>query len=144
VSDRSTDDVQRELVDAYLANLPEGVEPRIARSRTVYATSDPDTAYAQLRDGLRAGVQPRNGQPSPHEHASDEELFDLYSVHWGAPEAVAESIQAEPLIDEVTDIICQISPAAPTQAQALEAIELLATEVGPAIGWTPANVAAVS
>jgi len=141
VSDRSTDDVQRELVDAYLANLPAGVAPRIALSRTVYATSDPDTAYAQLRDGLRKGVQPRNGQTSPFENASDEELFDLYSVHWGSPDAVAESISAEPLIDEVTDIICQLSPAAPTQAQALEAIELLATEVGPAIGWSPANTA---
>jgi alkanesulfonate monooxygenase SsuD/methylene tetrahydromethanopterin reductase-like flavin-dependent oxidoreductase (luciferase family) len=141
VTDRSTDDVQRELVDAYVSNLPEGVAPRIALSRTVYATSDPDTAHAQLLNGLRKGVQPRNGQPSPFENASDEELFDLYSVHWGEPASVAASLEAEPLIDEVTDIICQLSPASPTQAQALEAIELLATEVGPALGWTPANAA---
>lgn len=141
VTDRSTDDVQRELVDAYVANLPDGVAPRIALSRTVYATSDPGTAYAQLLAGLRKGVQPRNGQPSPYEHASDEELFDLYSVHWGEPASVVASLEAEPLIDEVTDVICQLSPASPTQAQALEAIELLATEVGPALGWTPANAA---
>jgi hypothetical protein len=62
-------------------------------------------------------------------------------VHWGEPASVAASLEAEPLIDEVTDVICQLSPAAPTQEQALEAIELLATEVGPALGWTPANAA---
>lgn len=137
VTDRSTDDVQRELVDVYLANLPEGVPPRIALSRTVYATNDPDTAYAQLRDGLRAGVQPRHGQPSPYVNCTDEELFDLYSVHWGTPESVVASLQAEPLLAEVTDIICQLSPAVPTQEQALQALELLATKVGPALGWTP-------
>ena len=67
--------------------------------------------------------------------------FDLYSVHWGRPEAVAASLLAEPLLDEVTDLICQLSPGTPTQEQALEALDLLATEVGPAIGWAPANIA---
>jgi hypothetical protein len=52
---------------------------------------------------------------------------------------VIESLLAEPLIDQVTDLICQVQPGLPSQAQTLEAIELLATEVAPALGWQPAG-----
>lgn len=142
VTDRSTDDVQRELVDAYHSALPPGVEPRIALSRTVYPSSDPEATWATLAAGLRAGVKPRNGVPSPYEHCSTEELFELYSVHWGDPGNVIASLQAEPLLAEVTDVICQLSPGTPTQDQALDALELLATEVGPGIGWVPATATA--
>jgi len=138
VTDRSTDEVQRELVDVYYGALPAGIEPRIALSRTVYPSSDLEAAYATLAEGLRKGVRPRNGVPSPYVNCSMEELFDLYSVHWGTPESVVESLKAEPLLGEVTDLICQLSPGAPTQAQALDALDLLATKVGPGIGWTPA------
>lgn len=139
-TDRDTDEVQRELVDAYYEALPAGVAPRIALSRTVWATTDPDAAYRSLADGLVAGASKRP------EHAAlpVDELFDLYSVHWGRPEDVAASLRAEPLIDEVTDVICQLSPGTPTQAQALEAIDLLATEVGPHIGWVPATAQPVA
>lgn len=140
VTDRPTDDVQRELVDAYYGALPPGVEPRIALSRTVYPTSDPNAAWDTLAQGLHRGVQPRNGVPSPYADCSTDELFELFSVHWGTPAAVAESLLAEPLLDEVTDLICQFSPGTPTQAQALDALELLAMEVGPAIGWTSASL----
>lgn len=135
-TDRDTDDVQRELVDAYYSALPDGVAPRIGLSRTVWATNDPDAAWKNLGDGLLAGIAKRPDLTK--ETPSLEQLFDLYSVHWGTPEAVAQSLQAEPLIDEVTDVICQLSPGSPTQEQALEAIELLATDVGPRLGWSPA------
>ncbi len=134
-TDRDTDEVQRELVDAYYAALPEGVEPRIGLSRTVWASNDTDAAWKSLGDGLVAGLAKRPDLAG--NTPSLEELFDLYSVHWGTPAAVAESLKAEPLIDEVTDIICQLSPGTPTQEQALEAMDLLAKEVGPALGWTP-------
>jgi len=140
VTDRSTDEVQRELVDAYYSALPEGVEPRIALSRTVFPSSTPEAARVTLAEGLRKGVQPRNGVPSPYADCPTEELFELYSVHWGTPEAVAESLLAEPLLDEATDLICQLSPGSPTQAQALDALELLATRVGPAIGWASSSL----
>jgi alkanesulfonate monooxygenase SsuD/methylene tetrahydromethanopterin reductase-like flavin-dependent oxidoreductase (luciferase family) len=139
-TDRDTDEVQRELVDAYYEALPAGVEPRIALSRTVWTSNAPGAAYRSLAEGLVAGAQKR----PEHAALSVEELFPLYSVHWGTPEAVAESLNGEPLIDEVTDVICQLSPGAPSQEQALEAVRLLATEVGPAIGWVPARAEAVA
>jgi alkanesulfonate monooxygenase SsuD/methylene tetrahydromethanopterin reductase-like flavin-dependent oxidoreductase (luciferase family) len=140
-TDRGTDEVQRELVDAYYGALPEGVAPRIGLSRSVWPTNDPDAAYRSLADGLLAGVRKRNDPTAGHTGHSLDELFDLYSVHWGRPEPVAASLLAEPLLDEVTDLICQLSPGTPSQEQALEALDLLATEVGPAIGWSPANLA---
>lgn len=139
-TDRDTDEVQRELVDAYYDALPEGVAPRIALSRTVWTSNDPEVAHQSLAQGLLKGVSKRP------EHAALplEDLFALYSVHWGTPGAVANSLLAEPLLDEVTDVICQLSPGAPSQEQALEAVGLLATEVGPAIGWVPATAEAVA
>lgn len=134
-TDRDTDEVQRELVDAYYGALPEGVEPRIALSRTVWASNDPAVAYQSLSTGLLQGVKKR----PDHASLPLEDLFALFSVHWGTPEAVAASLNAEPLINEVTDVICQLSPGSPTQEQALEALTLLATEVGPQIGWVPAT-----
>ena len=139
VTDRSTDDVQRDLVDAYYGALPDGIEPRIALSRTVYPSSDPESAYATLADGLRKGVQPKNGLASPYANCSLDELFDLYSVHWGSPESVVTSLRDEPLFDEITDLVCQLSPGSPTFDQALDAVELLATKVAPELGWTPAT-----
>ncbi len=139
-TDRDTDEVQRELVDAYYGALPEGVAPRIALSRTVWASNDPEAAHQSLAAGLLEGVKKR----PDHAALPIDGLFDLYSVHWGKPEAVVASLQAEPLIDEVTDVICQLSPGAPSQAQALEAIELLATEVGPHVGWVPATAETVA
>ncbi len=138
VSDRDTDDVQRELVDAYYSALPDGVEPRLGLSRTVWTSNDPEAAYESLAAGLLKGAQgQRNGQPSPYQGRPVEDLFDIFSVHWGTPDAVAQSLLAEPLWDEITDLICQVSPGTPTHEQTLAAVELLATEVGPRIGWTP-------
>ena len=134
-TDRDTDEVQRELVDAYYGALPEGVEPRIALSRTVWTSNDPDAVYQSLTAGLLEGVKKR----PDHAALPIDGLFDLYSVHWGRPEDVVASLRAEPLIDEVTDVICQLSPGSPNQEQALEAISLLATEVGPHVGWVPAT-----
>ena len=60
------------------------------------------------------------------------------NIHFGEPERVIDSLLTEPLIDDITDLICQVQPGLPSQAQTLEAIELIATEVAPALGWQPA------
>ncbi len=44
---------------------------------------------------------------------------------------------AEPLFPRITDLICQVQPGLPSLEQTLEAIELIATEVAPALGWRP-------
>jgi alkanesulfonate monooxygenase SsuD/methylene tetrahydromethanopterin reductase-like flavin-dependent oxidoreductase (luciferase family) len=127
----STDVVQRELVDAYMSNLPEGIEPRIALSRTVYPSNDPDAAYEDLVDGLNTSRKP--DQPA----MTIQEEFEHFSIHWGTPAQVAESLAAEPLLGEITDLIFQVQPGNPDFATTKNIIDLMAIEVGPRLGWTP-------
>jgi hypothetical protein len=72
------------------------------------------------------------------------ELFAHHNIHFGSPDAVIESLQREPLLGRTTDLICQVQPGSPSLAQTMEAIELIATEVAPALGWRPARKAAVA
>jgi alkanesulfonate monooxygenase SsuD/methylene tetrahydromethanopterin reductase-like flavin-dependent oxidoreductase (luciferase family) len=135
--DRPSHEIQIPLVETYLANLPVGVEPRIGFSRTVYPTRNPKQALADLTQGLEetAAAQARAG--APPSGIAPEDRFRHNNIHFGEPERVIESLLAEPLIDEITDLICQVQPGLPSQEQTLEAIELLATEVAPALGWRP-------
>ncbi len=142
-TDRDTDEVQRELVDAYYSALPKGVEPRIALSRTVYPTNDPESAYQNLARGVQAGRDSAARQGRPQPERTMEEDFEHFSIHWGEPDQVIATLRQEPLLGEITDLVCQLSPGTQTLEQNLEALELLATKVGPALGWTPANAVTV-
>lgn len=137
-----TDVVQRHLVDAYLANLPEGIAPKLGLSRTVYPSLDPEAAYRDLTASLQAA---RIEKPNPEtlKMTIDEEL-EHFSVHWGTPAQVAVSLAEEPLIDEITDLIFQVQPGRPDFETTREIIRLVATEVGPALGWVPSHEAVLT
>jgi hypothetical protein len=55
---------------------------------------------------------------------------------------VVASLRREPLLDRTTDLLCQVQPGWPSRAQTLVAIEWIATEVAPALGWRPARALA--
>lgn len=134
-----TDQVQIPLVERYKAELPEGVAPRIGMSRTVYPSRDPETAFRNISEGLREMAKMREKQGGGSAERPIEELFEEHNIHWGTPEQVVESLRQEPLFDQITDLICQVQPGLPSFEQTLEAIELIATEVAPALGWQPAR-----
>ena len=136
---RPTPEIQIPLVERYLAELPAGTPPRIGLSRTVYPSRRPDVACRDLSAGLEATRDFRIGQAGEPENLTPPELFAHHNVHFGTPDAVIASLQREPLLDRVTDLICQVQPGLPSLAQTLDAIELIATEVAPALGWRPAQ-----
>jgi alkanesulfonate monooxygenase SsuD/methylene tetrahydromethanopterin reductase-like flavin-dependent oxidoreductase (luciferase family) len=140
--DRPSHEIQIPLVERYLAELPPGVEPRIGFSRTVYPSRNPGQAERDLTAGLEAtaAIQARAGQPPSG--IPVEGRFRHNNIHFGEPERVIESLLREPLIDTITDLICQVQPGLPSQEQTLEAIELIATEVAPSLGWEPARALA--
>ena len=135
-----TDEVQIPMVDHYMASLPEGIAPRIGLSRTVFPTRDPDVAYRSIKAGLESLISTRPDQAG----MSTDELFRQNNIHWGRPDDVIESLKREPLLDQTTDLICQMQPGLPSFADTLEALELIATEVAPALGWRPARETALS
>jgi alkanesulfonate monooxygenase SsuD/methylene tetrahydromethanopterin reductase-like flavin-dependent oxidoreductase (luciferase family) len=136
---RPTHELQLPLVERYVAELPAGVAPRIGLSRTVYPSRRPDVALRDLSRGLEAmlaaGIAPGN-MPA---HMTLAELFGHHNIHVGTPDAVVERLRREPLLGQTTDLICQVQPGLPSLAQTLDAIELIATEVAPALGWRPAR-----
>src|SRR5215218_3025839 len=120
--DRPSAEIQIPLVGRYLAELPSGVEPNIGFSRTVYPSRNPQQALANLTLGLEetASVQAKAGAP-PSAFITAADRIRHNNIHFGEPERVIEALLNEPLIDEVTDLICQVQPGLPTQEQTLEA-----------------------
>jgi alkanesulfonate monooxygenase SsuD/methylene tetrahydromethanopterin reductase-like flavin-dependent oxidoreductase (luciferase family) len=52
---------------------------------------------------------------------------------------VAQRLATDRVLPLATDLIVQFSPAAPVLDEAIAALELLATQVAPALGWQPAR-----
>jgi alkanesulfonate monooxygenase SsuD/methylene tetrahydromethanopterin reductase-like flavin-dependent oxidoreductase (luciferase family) len=141
---RPSHELQVPMVETYLAELPAGVAPRIGLSRTVYPSRRPEVAFRDLSAGLEASIAAQTAQGIAPLDFTLAELFTHHNIHFGAPDAVIESLRCEPLIEQVTDLICQVQPGLPSLAQTLDAIELIATEVAPALGWSPAKAAAAT
>ena len=71
---------------------------------------------------------------------SQEAYFRRSHIHYGHPEEVVESLRADLVMPVATDLICQVHPGHPTPAQIVRALERIATEVAPALGWRPALI----
>ncbi|MER7499050.1 putative FMN-dependent luciferase-like monooxygenase [Nonomuraea pusilla] len=127
-------DIQRPIVDAYLDHLPPGAEPRVAASRTAFVADSRAEALRYAERGLGRGRL-------PFELPSDDldSRIAAFDVHLGTPEDVAESLRADPTLDRATDLILQVHSVDPPHPLILRSIELLATEVAPALGWLPST-----
>ena len=51
------------------------------------------------------------------------------------------SLRADALLPRATDLILQVHPADPPHDKTLRSLELIATEVAPALGWRPVKEA---
>ncbi|HEY5833880.1 LLM class flavin-dependent oxidoreductase [Streptomyces sp.] len=137
--DASLGDLQTPLVDAYLDAWPaEAGPPRIGLSRSVYITTDRRTAVADAEQGIQAmaEVLARGGTLPPG--LTTEDYLRMSYVSCGSPDDVIASLAADPLLPRSTDLICQVHPLDPSHDKTLRSLELLATEVAPALGWRPA------
>jgi alkanesulfonate monooxygenase SsuD/methylene tetrahydromethanopterin reductase-like flavin-dependent oxidoreductase (luciferase family) len=137
--DRPSHEIQIPLVERYLQHLPVGIAPRIGLSRTVYPSRHPEVAERDLNAGLDESLKIQAARGLPPSPFTRPELFVHHNIHRGYSETVIESLLREPLLDQTTDLICQVQPGMPSLEQTLEAIELIATEVAPALGWRPAR-----
>jgi hypothetical protein len=67
------------------------------------------------------------------------DLFNLSDLHIGAPQDVIQSLHADPLLAIASDLVLQVHPVDPAPELTLRSLELIATEVAPALGWRPAR-----
>jgi len=140
--DATLADIQNPIIDAYLAALPPGREPRILGSRSVFvADSRADAEHFSLI-GLRrhaanlhaGGWAPKGDTLADLLHAADS--------HIGTPDEVIASLAADRVLDRVTDLVFQVHSMDPPHKYILRAIELMAEQVAPAFGWQPSAAAA--
>jgi hypothetical protein len=68
-----------------------------------------------------------------------EELLTSAHVHIGSPQDVIASLQGDRLLAVATDLILQVHPVDPSHEQTLRSLNLIATEVAPALGWRAAH-----
>jgi len=130
-------DIQLPLIDAYLAALPAGRVPRIVGSRSVFVADERALARRLAEEGLRRNLV---RQPAPGGLATDAPLDVLIArqdVHVGTPADVIASLRADRTLSHVTDLVCQVHSVDPPHRHILRSIELIATEVAPALGWVP-------
>jgi len=129
-------EIQHPIIDAYLAELPSGREPRIMASRSIFAADSRDEAMRLADIGLRRAL-PRflaGGHLPPGESLAD--MISAFDTHVGAPEDVIASLRSDSTLDRVTDLVFQVHSVDPPHPCILRSIELVAEKVAPALGWT--------
>ncbi|EHL99419.1 Luciferase-like monooxygenase [Acetobacteraceae bacterium AT-5844] len=130
-------DVQNPIIDAYLQELPAGAAPKILGSRTLYVADDRREALRLAEAGLSraAGRIGQSGTPFPAGTLA--EVIAATDTHVGTVQDVIESLSADTALARATDIVFQVHSVDPPHPCILRSIELLATQVAPALGWVP-------
>lgn len=131
------DEIQNPLIDAYLNALPPGITPRILASRTAFVSRDGAEARRLALPGLTAQAAQHRAAGHPVSGTTLDDYIAAFDVHTGTPQQVVASLQQDSALNRVTDVSFQVHSIDPPHDQILTSIELLATEVAPALGWRP-------
>jgi alkanesulfonate monooxygenase SsuD/methylene tetrahydromethanopterin reductase-like flavin-dependent oxidoreductase (luciferase family) len=139
-SSAPTDVAQLPVAHAYVRESQHhATVPRIGLSRAVYPAADRRTAVAHLETGLATYVDDMVHRGFFPPGRTQEEYFTRSHMHYGHPEQVLESLRADLVMPLATELICQVHPGHPTPDQMLKALERIAHEVAPALGWRSAG-----
>ncbi|MEV0620069.1 putative FMN-dependent luciferase-like monooxygenase [Nonomuraea sp. NPDC050404] len=125
-------DLQLPIVAAYHESLPPGVAPRVMASRTAFVADSRAEALRHAELGLG-----RRRLPFELPDDSLHSRIAAFDVHLGTPQDVIESLRADPTLEHATDLVFQVHSVDPPHPLVLRSIELLATEVAPALGRLP-------
>jgi alkanesulfonate monooxygenase SsuD/methylene tetrahydromethanopterin reductase-like flavin-dependent oxidoreductase (luciferase family) len=138
LSSEPTDVNQRPVALAYLAERASRPGPaRIGLSRCVYPATDRRTAMADMAEGVAAYVDSMVGRGHFPTGLDREAAFRRSHIHCGSPDEVAASLRADRVLDLSTELICQVHPGRLSADQVLRAMDLIAHEVAPQLGWRP-------
>jgi putative FMN-dependent luciferase-like monooxygenase len=125
--------LQHPIIDAYLSALPNGREPRIMASRTLFVTDDRKDAMRFADIGLGRVVDHLVDVGFIAPGLSLSELIKALDMHVGTPDDVIASLRADSTLDRVTDLVFQVHSVDPPHAHILRSIELTAKIVAPAL-----------
>jgi len=128
-------EIQNPMIDAYLEALPEGREPRILASRTVFVADDDDDArrFAEIGLGRHRSRLTRLGRATGD--GSVTSMIAALDVHLGTSDQVIASLKTDSSLARATDLAVQVHSIDPPHPFILRSIELVAEVVAPALGW---------
>ena len=98
-------EIQHPIVDAYLANLPAGIRPRIMASRSLFVADSRAEALSQVERGLNRVLDRFIANGHRIADRSLPGLIKTLDTHVGAPEDVIASLTADTVLPRVTDIV---------------------------------------
>jgi alkanesulfonate monooxygenase SsuD/methylene tetrahydromethanopterin reductase-like flavin-dependent oxidoreductase (luciferase family) len=137
--DQATDEVQRPWADAYLAAWSQPRAPRIGLSRFVFPAKDKKAALDQIAEDVHKAAQRFSLRGAFPEGITQGEALRRFHCFYGHPDEIIAALQHEKVLPVATDLITQFNPAVPDHDAAIRALELIATEIAPALGWQPAR-----
>ncbi|MGW2822704.1 LLM class flavin-dependent oxidoreductase [Streptomyces sp. NPDC001443] len=135
--DAPTDEVQRPWADAYLAAWNRPRHPRIGLSRFVFPAKDRRTALRHIGEDVHRAARRMAKTGAFPEGLDTHEALRHFHAFYGHPEEIVAALRQEKVLPVATDLITQFNPAVLDHDTAVRALELIATEVAPALGWTP-------
>jgi alkanesulfonate monooxygenase SsuD/methylene tetrahydromethanopterin reductase-like flavin-dependent oxidoreductase (luciferase family) len=121
---------------AYHACLPPGVAPRVGLVVHVHPAADRRTGLTELADDV-ATVYAWGKDWLPPAVTLAEKAAAI-NVHYGTPAQIAESISAFPAFRYTTELQFSVGYGTTEHAQRLAAMEAVAGEIAPLLGWKPA------
>lgn len=134
-----TDQVQRPWADAYLTAWSQPRAPRIGLSRFVFPAKDKKAALDQIGADVHRAAQRFALRGAFPEGIGQAEALRRFHCFYGHPDEIIAELQKEQVLPVATDLITQFNPAVPDHGAAIRALELIATEVAPALGWQPSS-----
>ena len=135
--DEPTDEVQRPWADSYLTAWDQPRRPRIGLSRFIFPAKDRRTALEQIGPDVLTAAQRMGPRMGFREGIDSDEALRRFHSFYGHPDEIIAALQQEKVLPVATDLIAQFNPAIPDHDAAIRALELLATEIAPALGWKP-------
>jgi alkanesulfonate monooxygenase SsuD/methylene tetrahydromethanopterin reductase-like flavin-dependent oxidoreductase (luciferase family) len=136
--DEPTDVVQLPWARSFLDAWSHAHAPRIGLSRLIFPAADRRTAIDELRDGTLRASADFVAQGKFPAGLGIEGYLERMHAFYGHPDEITAALQREQVLPLATDLLCQFNPGVPTHAAALRALELIATEIAPALGWQKA------
>ena len=130
-----TDVVQKGWAERFLAEWTQERAPRIGLSRLIFAAEDRKTALSHIGEGVLDSVRRSNARGRSLGPETLENALFRFHAHYGHPDEVTEQLQREQVLPLATDLLAQFNPGTPTLDASIRALELLATEVAPRLGW---------
>jgi alkanesulfonate monooxygenase SsuD/methylene tetrahydromethanopterin reductase-like flavin-dependent oxidoreductase (luciferase family) len=142
--DEPTDAVQRPWADGFLGAWDSDRVPRIGISRFVFPAKDRQTALRAIAPDVLAAAQRFSHNGMFPAGIDEQEALRRFHSFYGHPEEIVAAFQREKVLPVATDLITQFNPAVLDHDDAVRGLELIATQVAPALGWKSAASSALA